>query len=101
MNKLITTTAMALLISAPAFAQDVPTDAINTENADRAEANQGSDVDAFDLMDDDFDADFFYFRDADNRRVRVRRDRFMMDDNNEIMLNTDNEDREEAGQTAQ
>ena len=100
MTKLLTTAALALMISAPAFAQDPAP--LNTENADRANANQTAD-DATDLMDDEvgFDDDFFYFRDADNRRLRVRRDRFMANDANEIMLNTENADREAAEPTAQ
>ena len=87
MNKLIATSALALLIGSPAFAQD--TAPLNTENADREEAQ--------DLIDEDADDEYFYFRDADNRRLRVRRDRFMMNaDNDMIELNTENADREAA-----
>lgn len=86
MNKLITTTALALMMTAPAFAQD--TAPLNTDNVDREEV--------LDLVEEDADDEFFYFRDAENRRMRVRRDRFMMDDGNQIQLNTENVDRENA-----
>lgn len=94
MNKLITTTAMALLIATPAFAQsdtDPATASINDEN--RARMNTD------DLRMDRFDGDFVVLRDRQGRRFRMPRT-FFMDDMNDgdtdpgtASINDENRDR--------
>lgn len=67
MNKLLTASALALMIASPAFAQDQdPTGVVTDENLDRENAE--------DLLDEgEMDDDFRYFRASDGRRFRLPR----------------------------
>ncbi len=75
MNKLITTTALALMLATPAFAQsdtDPGTASINDDNRDRMNTD--------DLRMEGTDGEFFIFRDRNNRRFRMPRSFFQDDD---------------------
>ena len=101
MNKLITTTALALMIAAPAAYAQTNTEGdaeINDENRDLETRDLNANDSAYDdLTFDNGDDEFLFFRGADDRRYRIRRSDTMMDDTEmtgDAEINDENRDLE-------